>query len=94
MPITHNTHHILSKHTFGSNHPDNRVRMEIKDHRNLHDFFGHRHPAEQIGKILDVSESVWIPDRIEAIDALIQSFGGELYKRHCLREPGAKYKKS
>lgn len=92
--ITHNTHHILAKSELWTNHPDNKTRMEIQDHRNLHNFFGNSFPHQQIEKILGISETVWLPDQLSAIDNLLKSFGGEYYKPHCLREPWTKFKKS
>jgi len=68
--------------------------MEIKEHRCLHNLFGNRFPHQQINRILDISDTAWIPDRIEAIDALFESFKGEYYKEHCLRPQGTKFKKS
>lgn len=74
MPITHNTHHILAKSELGTNHPDNKKQLEIQKHRNVHNLFGNNYPHQQIDEILDISNTVWIPDVIHAIDALFESF--------------------
>ena len=60
--------------------------MDIKEHRNLHNLFGVALPHEQINRILQISETAWQPDKIQAIDALLRAFKGDYYHEHCVRK--------
>jgi hypothetical protein len=96
MEATHNIHHILAKASTSvpwTNHPDNRVFIPIKKHRALHELFDLDAPHQQINRILQISETVWEEDQLNAIDQLFKSFKGEYYKRNCVRDRGINYHK-
>jgi hypothetical protein len=90
-----NKHHIIPLCRAGEKYePDNIKLMDIKEHRNLHNLFWIERPHEQISRILTISETAWIPERIEAIDALLRAFKWEYYKESCLRKWDTKFSQS
>jgi len=86
-------HHILAKSNEWTNHPDNIKALNVKVHRNIHNLFGNLQPHSQIDRLLDISYTAWLEDRVQAIDDLFRSFDWKYYKDHCIRKGGTNYSK-
>lgn len=80
-------HHIIARSNEWTNHPDNIKALNVKVHRNIHNLFWNLQPHSQIDRLLDISYTAWLEDRVQAIDALMRSFNWVYYKEHCVRKP-------
>jgi len=71
--IHSNVHHLAATSRGGTNHPDNKKRMEVKDHNALHRIFGNQLPHEQILSILQFNKGIFREDFLRCIASHILS---------------------
>ena len=65
MNYKYNTHHIIPRSRYGSNHIDNKIKLDVRKHRALHMLFDNKTPREQLERIIDIS-STSLTDEVQS----------------------------
>ena len=57
MKRQYDIHHILPSSRYGTNHVDNKIKLDVRKHRALHMLFDNKDPREQLERIIDIAST-------------------------------------